>query len=134
MLLVILAGFEIVFNKAKRRHTGIFFTVLVSLFVAVSFVATLGVRFALQQVPFYEPSKFIPVVGMLLGNSVAGVAIASNYITDEIMNGKAKLELWLAMGATRWEVGTMFLLKPALKMALLPVISQMRYIYKKKHY
>jgi ABC-type iron transport system FetAB permease component len=62
-----------------------FLTVLLSLSAAVAVVGLLGVRFALAQVPIWEPTKLIPIVGMLLGNAISGVAIGSNHCLSQVV-------------------------------------------------
>jgi ABC-type iron transport system FetAB permease component len=62
-----------------------FLTVLISLSVAVSLIGLLGVRFALSQVPIWEPTKLIPIVGMLLGNAISGVALGTNYCLTQVV-------------------------------------------------
>ena len=42
-------------------------------------------------------------------------------------SNSAQIELFLSFGASRWEVGRRLLLKPGLKLAMLPTITQMRY-------
>ena len=59
--------------------------VLLSLSAAVFLVGILGVRFALSQVPIWEPTKLIPIVGMLLGNAISGVALGTNYVLSQVV-------------------------------------------------
>ena len=117
-----------------------FLTVLFSLSAAVCLVGLLGVRFALAQVPIWEPTKLIPIVGMLLGNAISGVAIGTNHCLSQvayivslnfidISANSAEIEMFLSFGASRWEVGRDLLLKPGLRLAMLPTITQMRFLY-----
>ena len=103
-------------------------------------VGLLGVRFALGQVPVWEPTKLIPIVGMLLGNAISGVAIGTNHCLTQVVyarrrllqvtsrSNSAQIELYLAFGASRWEVGRQLLLKPGVRLAMLPTITQMRFV------
>lgn len=59
--------------------------VLFSLSAAVFLVGILGVRFALSQIPVWEPTKLIPIVGMLLGNAISGVALGTNYVLSQVV-------------------------------------------------
>jgi ABC-type iron transport system FetAB permease component len=115
-----------------------FLVILFSLASAVCLVGLLGVRFALSQVPIWEPTKLIPIVGMLLGNAISGVAIGTNHCLTQVVylhssnkvddsSNSSQIEMWLAFGANRWEVGRQLLLKPGLRLAMLPTITQMRY-------
>lgn len=59
--------------------------VLLSLSAAVCLVGITGVRLALSQVPVWEPTKLIPIVGMLLGNAISGVALGTNHVLDQVV-------------------------------------------------
>ena len=59
--------------------------VLLSLSAAVCLVGIMGVRFALSQIPVWEPTKLIPIVGMLLGNAISGVALGTNHVLDQVV-------------------------------------------------
>ena len=50
--------------------------------------------------------------------------IGSTEVDDS--SNSAQIEIWLSFGANRWEVGRNLLLKPALRLAMLPTITQMR--------
>lgn len=107
--------------------------------MAVCLVGLLGVRFALDEVPVWEPYTLIPIVGMLLGNAISGVAIGMNHCLTQVAyvfichceynnsSNSAQIELYLAFGASRWEVGRRLFLKPGIRLAMLPTITQMRF-------
>lgn len=56
----------------------------VILVVSNASIALLGSAFALQEKPFWSPPKFIPIVGMLLGNSMGSIAMATEQCLDNI--------------------------------------------------
>jgi len=61
---------------------------------------------------------------MLCGQSVAGIAIAVDYILKELHENRDKIEIYLAFGASRTEACRPIAIQ-ALKLALLPTISSM---------
>lgn len=57
---------------------------LLILTVSNVFISYLGTAFALKETPFWSPPKFIPIVGMLLGNSMSSVAMATEECLDKV--------------------------------------------------
>jgi len=74
--------------------------------------------------PFWEPARFIPTYGMLLGNMMASVALAVNYCLDMIALHKDQIELRLSFGATWWEASRPVAVE-ALRLAMLPTLNAM---------
>ncbi|KAG0181407.1 hypothetical protein DFQ28_009769 [Apophysomyces sp. BC1034] len=96
----------------------------VILFVSNFLVGILGAAFVLQEKPFWSPTKFIPIIGMLLGNSMGSVAMATERCLDQFSVHAPLLETRLAYGATRYEAGLPLAID-AIRIALLPVITQL---------
>lgn len=83
-----------------------------------------GTAFAMNAEPFWEPARFIPTFGMLLGNMMASVALAVNYCLDMIALHKDQIELRLSFGATWWEASRPVAVE-ALRLAMLPTLNAM---------
>ncbi|KAG9292399.1 hypothetical protein G9A89_015269 [Geosiphon pyriformis] len=90
-------------------------------------VGIIGIRYAMSQEPFWEPSKFIPVMGMLLGNSMNGVAIGLGSTLRQLSEQREKIENYLAFGASRWEAARPVAME-AIRIAMLPTINDMSVI------
>jgi uncharacterized protein (TIGR00245 family) len=101
--------------------------VFLSLITSTIPVSIIGTRFAMSINPFWKPSNFIPVIGMLAGNTVSGIVVAVSYVLKELDENKDKVEMYLAFGGSRREA-----CKPiateALRLALTPTINQMSVI------
>ncbi|KAG9286616.1 hypothetical protein G9A89_005384 [Geosiphon pyriformis] len=123
-LLIFLGANEIVFNKAKRQHTGLFFSALLSLGLSTLIVGIIGTRFAMSQDPFWSPQQFIPTMGMLLGNCMSGIAVGVSYCLSQLGDQKERIETFLSFGATRWEAGRPLAIE-AIRLAMLPTINSM---------
>ena len=54
------------------------------LLISNGVVCYLGVTLALNESPFWRPVTFIPVMGMLLGNSMGSIAMATGVCVDSI--------------------------------------------------
>ena len=66
----------------------------------------------------------IPLLGMILGNSLNGICLALDRFTEELFAKRDQVELSLCLGATSWEAA-----RPALTTAVrtgtLPIINSM---------
>ncbi|KAG7100146.1 hypothetical protein E1B28_001925 [Marasmius oreades] len=127
LLLNLLGTVEVVANKSKRRHNHIVPSVLIGLLGSTIPISVIGSRFAMSEERFWKPSQYIPVVGMLCGNTISGVVVSLNYVLKEIDENRDRIETYLAFGASRVEA-TQPIVKEALLFALTPTINQMSVI------
>ncbi|KAI9025399.1 hypothetical protein DFJ74DRAFT_766760 [Hyaloraphidium curvatum] len=123
-LLMLISAIEVVFNKSRTTFLNIFPVVLLSIVAANALVSFLGIRFALSAVPFYAARRYIPMLGMLLGNSMSAVAVALGSALKQLTTGKEAIEMRLAFGASRWEV-VREVAAEAARVALLPTLNSM---------
>jgi len=90
--------------------------------------ATLAVLFALgtqvQPDPWYNPRYALPLLGMVLGNTMTGISLGLQSLTDGAYTRRAAVEAQLALGATRRDAFRP-LLRDALRTALMPIINAM---------
>ncbi|KAI6129912.1 hypothetical protein EV401DRAFT_1927283 [Pisolithus croceorrhizus] len=101
-----------------------FLSVLVSLLGSTIPVSIIGTRYAMAVEPFWKPEQYIPIVGMLCGNTVSSVVVAIAYVLKELYDNRDKIETYLAFGASRFEACTP-IAREALRLALTPTINQM---------
>ena len=97
---------------------------ILSVWVSSWLVAAIGLYVIMRIKPWYEPQFVIPILGMILGNTLTGVALGMERITGELQARREQVETLLAMGATRWEA-----FRPAAQSAvragMMPVINAM---------
>ncbi|MCU0304003.1 MAG: iron export ABC transporter permease subunit FetB [Thermoanaerobaculales bacterium] len=74
--------------------------------------------------PWYEPRYVIPLVGMILGNSLTGIALGLDRFLDHLANRHAEVELRLAYGASRSEA-LAAPLRDAVRTGMLPIVNAM---------
>jgi putative ABC transport system permease protein len=55
------------------------------------------------QTPWYDPRVVLPILGMVLGNALTGVALVLDTMTDMATRERAAIEARLALGSTRTE-------------------------------
>ncbi|TYQ16116.1 UNVERIFIED_CONTAM: putative ABC transport system permease protein [Acetivibrio alkalicellulosi] len=74
--------------------------------------------------PWYEPRYFIPIAGMLVGNSMTGITLGVKRLVDGINTNKHIVEGALMLGATP-KMASKQIVDDAFDSAILPTINSM---------
>lgn len=74
--------------------------------------------------PWYDPRYFIPIAGMLIGNSMTGISLGVNRLIDGMHNQSHLVEAALMLGATP-KMATKKIVDNAFDAAILPTINSM---------
>ena len=121
--MIFVAGREAV-ARSKRRYRWIFLDATLAMATSAIVVGSIVTQVILQVRPWYHPQYVIPLVGMILGNSLNGVSLALDHFLDYLETRREEIELRLAFAATRNEA-----LRPAWRAAvrrgLIPIINAM---------
>ncbi|MBX9683862.1 MAG: iron export ABC transporter permease subunit FetB [Hyphomicrobium sp.] len=87
-------------------------------------VTTLVALLLIQPQPWYAPRFLLPILGMLVGNSLSGVALVLDTITGAASRERRVIEARLALGATRHQAFE-DILRRGLRTGLMPVLNGM---------
>jgi len=74
--------------------------------------------------PWYNPQYFIPIAGMLIGNSMTGISLGVTTLADGMTTQRSQVESALMLGATPKKASKMIVDK-AFDAAILPTINSM---------
>jgi len=74
--------------------------------------------------PWYNPQYFIPIAGMLIGNSMTGITLGVNRLVDGMTSKRPLVEAALILGATP-KVAAKEIVNDAFDAAILPTINSM---------
>jgi putative ABC transport system permease protein len=74
--------------------------------------------------PWYDPRYFIPIAGMLIGNSMTGISIGVSRLAEGMQTQKAVVETALMLGATP-KAAARSIVNSAFDAAILPTINSM---------
>ena len=95
-----------------------------AMLLAASLVTVFALVGQVQPDPWYHPRWALPLLGMILGNTMTGVALGLDTLTSRLARDRAGIEAQLALGADRHEA-----MRPAarqaLRTALMPIINAM---------
>ncbi len=125
VVMLSVAGYEITKRQQyrfKRLHG------LMIGFLSLSFTALLlliGVlTLVVQPDPWYQAQYAIPLLGMLLGNSMTAIGLGLDSLTRNAVQMKAKIEAQLALGKTAKQ-SLSFIKQQSLHSAMIPVINML---------
>jgi len=74
--------------------------------------------------PWYEPQYFIPIAGMLIGNSMTGISLGVKLLLEGMINQRALVEEALILGATP-QAATSSIINNTFDAAILPTMNSM---------
>lgn len=74
--------------------------------------------------PWYNPRYFIPLAGMIIGNSMTGVSVGVNQLVDGMQTKKHLVESALMLGASP-KIAAKDIVNSAFDSAILPTINSM---------
>jgi putative ABC transport system permease protein len=124
IVMTLVAGMTAV-QRAERRYAGIWFDTLVSIW-ASSWLATAYVLFVVirDMETWYQPQYSIPLLGMMLGNTLNGISLGQNALTESLAVQRDRVEMLLSLGATRWEAARP-VVQQAIRTGMTPIINTM---------
>jgi putative ABC transport system permease protein len=125
LAMVLFAGREVL-SRQDRKLTGAWgygVGATCMLFAGVM-VTVFALTTQLQADPWYHPRFALPLLGMILGNTMTGIAVGQNAFTSRVEGDRVAIEAMLALGMTRRAALQPFL-RQAVRAGLIPVISSM---------
>lgn len=111
-------------NRTRRRFAGIYWNSWLSVVAAAAIVTGISVRGIIQVEPWYAPQYLIPLLGMVLGNTLTGISLGLDRFTDRLASQRQQIETLLTLGATRWEAAHEQV-RDALRVGMIPTINSM---------
>lgn len=125
LIMILFAGREIVARQARPLAGWWSYGLGVTCMAAAAVIVTLfALSTQIQADPWYHPRFALPLLGMVLGNTMTGIALGLDTLTSTVPRERPAIEAQLALGATRFEA-----LRPtaraAMRSALMPTINAM---------
>lgn len=114
-------------SRIKYQFKGQFLGVLGCLLTSVATVASFAFVGLIRPHPLYNPQYVIPIVGMLLGNSMNGISLTLNHLTSSIVEQQREINLYLSFGATAKEAISR-ILREAVRSGTTPLLNSLAVI------
>ena len=125
LVMVLFAGREVM-ARQERRLAGFWSYGLGTscMLMAAGLVTLLALTVQLQPEPWYNPRYALPLLGMILGNTMTGISLGLDRLTSGLVRERPAVEARLALGATRHQA-VLPVTRLALRSALMPIINSM---------
>jgi putative ABC transport system permease protein len=125
LVMILFAGREVM-ARQKRRLVGWWSYGLgtTALLFAGTIVTVFGLTTQIRPEPWYDARLALPMLGMILGNTMTGVALGVDRLLTGAVDSRASIEARLALGHNRAEaMGGV--VREALRTGLIPTINSM---------
>lgn len=123
VVMIVIAS-RIVRGRVREKETPFAFPMLVSMLISHSVVSIMVTGVIIGSEPWWKPQYFIPVSGMIIGNSMSALAIALERLFSDLRAKRDIVEMRLALGAdyreASWDI-----LRDAMKAGMIPSVNSM---------
>lgn len=123
LFMALVAGIAAV-RRTSRRWSGIWASSLLSVWLSSWVVTFLALVAVVQVEPWYLPQYAIPLLGMILGNTLTGVSLGLDRLGEALDGRRDRVETALALGATRWEAARPAV-REAVRTGMIPILNAM---------
>ena len=124
LAMTLIAGVTAV-QRTRRRHPGIWLDTLISVWVSSWLITGVVLLIVLGRIDqWHHPQYVIPMLGMVLGNTLNGISLGLNSLGDTLLNRRDHIESLLALGATRWESANESV-RQSVRTGMIPIINSM---------
>ena len=125
LVMLLVAGREVMVRQGRRFRGWWGYTVgTFSMFLSSFAVTIFALVVILGDTPWYTPQYAIPLLGMLLGNTMSGIAIAMDRLTQSAWEQRATIEARLMLGE-HWDAAIAEYRRQAVHSGLIPIINAM---------
>ena len=125
LAMILFAGREIM-ARQDRRLTGLWGYGLgtTCMLLAAAIVTVFALTGSVRPDPWYDPRYALPLLGMILGNTMTGISLGLHALTTGLVRERIGVEAQLALGATRYQA-VRPVVRAALTSALMPIVNSM---------
>jgi putative ABC transport system permease protein len=125
MVMAVAAAYEVLSRQDKRIRGATAYALAAATPFLSGLVTTLFATVVIMQPdPWYAPQYLLPLLGMVMGNTLTGVSLVLSDMVDTTRRERNAIEARLSLGATRY-AAMQPALRKALKMALMPTLNVM---------
>ena len=111
-------------SRSSRQYSGVYWRSFFTLALTGT-LATVAVTGAVVGVvPWYRAQYLIPLMGMVLGNTLTGISLCLDQLLERLHEQRHLVEMELSLGATRWEAAREPL-ADAVRRGMIPIINSM---------
>ncbi len=123
--MLLAAGREVMARQKRRLYGWWGFGIgTISMFISTFAITILALTVIIGTEPWYEPQYSIPLLGMMLGNTMTGIALALDRLTQGAWQQRAVIETRLTLGHT-WKQAVGDIRRDSMRNGMIPIINAM---------
>lgn len=124
-IMLLIAGREVM-SRQQRSFRGIWGYGMgtLAMFVSSFGITLIALQLIIRPDPWYQPQYAIPLLGMLLGNTMNGISLGLDRLTSSAWQQRHQIEAKLMLGFTAREAMES-LRKDAIRVGMIPMINAM---------
>lgn len=125
VVMVLVAGWE-ARARQKRKLAGwwSYGVGTAAMLTAAGIVTVVGLAAVVGPEPWYAPRYALPLLGMVLGNTMTGIAVGVDTLTTAAARDRTAIEARLALGETKW-MALSDTIRDAMRSGLIPIVNAM---------
>lgn len=125
LVMLLLASYEVI-ARQKRRISGWqgYSIGLLSMGATAASITAFALLLVVQPTPWFTPQYAIPLLGMILGNTMTGIGLALNHLTQMAANQRTAIEARLLLGQTA-DQAMSGLKRDAVRAGLIPTLNML---------
>ena len=125
MVMLAVAGHEVMARQHRRFSGSWGYGIgVLSMFISSFTVALFALLVVVGNDPWYQPQYAIPLLGMLLGNTMNGIALALDRLTQSAWEQRGVIEARLILGHSMYEAVS-GIRRQVFRSGLIPIINAM---------
>lgn len=125
LVMLLIAGREVMVRQQHRLAGWWGFGVgTLSMFVSTFAITVLALLLVIGTEPWYQPQYAIPLLGMMLGNTMNGIALGLDRLTHSARERRATIEARLTLGQT-WRQAITDIRRNSMRTGMIPIINAM---------
>ena len=90
-------------NRVKRHYKGLLVDTLLAVSASAVLVTAIAITVILNVQPWYTPQFIIPILGLILGNSLTAISLTSNQLIESFHEQQGRIEMMLSLAARTFE-------------------------------
>jgi putative ABC transport system permease protein len=125
LMMLLIAGREVMARQQRPFKGWLGYGLgATSMFLSSFSLMLFTLNFIIAPTPWYQPQYAIPLLGMLLGNTMSGVSLTLDHMTQGAWRSRASIEARLMLGED-WRSAMAELIRDSVRIGLIPIINAM---------
>jgi UDP-glucose/iron transport system permease protein len=111
-------------GRIKEKQVAFFLPIFVSMLLSYFLVSYVVTAVLVGAKPWWQPQYFIPLSGMVIGNSMNAIAVSLDRLMGELKKQRQEIEMMLCLGAD-YKEASHTMLQSAIRAGMIPSINSM---------